>query len=71
MVVAQPIAWSAKYSALYQWAYGATGITTRWADQDEPRPDYPSFLTSSISPKREGSTRFHVAPTLRGRVTPR
>ena len=54
MVLAQPIPWGDIYAALYTWAYGATGITTVWADQDEARPDYPYILLDIIAMPREG-----------------
>lgn len=54
MVLAQPIPWGDIYSALYTWAYGVTGITTVWADQDEPRPSYPYILLDVIAMPREG-----------------
>lgn len=54
MVLANAIDWSAKYSALYQWVNGATGWTTRWADQDAPRPDYPYVLLDLLTDAKEG-----------------
>jgi len=54
MVLAQPIPWGDIYAALYSWAYGATGITTVWADQDEARPDYPYILLDVLAMPREG-----------------
>lgn len=54
MVLSASIDWSAKYTALYQWAYGVTGWSTVWADQDAPRPDYPYVLLDVISDRKEG-----------------
>lgn len=55
MVLAtNPIDWTAKYAALFAWAFGATGKTTRWADQDEPRPDFPYVLLDIIATRKEG-----------------
>jgi hypothetical protein len=56
MVLANPIPWGDIYANLYQWAYGATGLTTVWAKQDEPRPDYPYILLDVIAMPREGGT---------------
>ena len=54
MVLAtNPIDWTAKYAALFAWANGATGKTTRWADQDEPRPDFPYILLDIIATRKE------------------
>jgi len=53
-VVANPVDWSALYLALYSWASGASGWTTRWADQDEARPDYPYILLDVVSMVKEG-----------------
>ncbi len=54
MVFAAPIDWSARYDAIYSWAFGATGVTTRWADQDEARPDFPYLLLDVIATGKEG-----------------
>ena len=54
MVLAAAIDWTAVYSALYGWAYGAIGWTTVWADQPAPRPDYPYLLLDIISDSKEG-----------------
>lgn len=53
-ILTQAIDWGAKYSAIYSWAYGATGITTRWADQSAPRPDYPYILLDITATAKEG-----------------
>lgn len=53
-VLSQPIAWSTKYSAMYAWAYGATGIRTIWADQPDPRPSYPYIMLDVIAMAKEG-----------------
>lgn len=49
-----PINWQTVYDAIYNWAYGATAWTTRWADQDEPRPDFPYILLDITNSKKEG-----------------
>ena len=54
MVLAAAIDWTAVYSALYGWAYGAIGWTTVWADQPAPRPDYPYLLLDIIADGKEG-----------------
>lgn len=54
MPVAAAIDWSAKCSALYQWVSAAAGWTTRWADQDVPRPDYPYLVLDITSDSKEG-----------------
>jgi hypothetical protein len=54
MVLSASIDWSALYDAIYAWVFGATGITTRWADQDEPRPDFPYILLDIIATSKEG-----------------
>ena len=54
MVLAAPIDWPEKYSALFAWANGATGKTTRWANQNEPRPDFPYILLDIIATGKEG-----------------
>lgn len=53
-ILVNPIDWGAKYSAIFSWANGATNITTRWADQDEARPDFPYVLLDIISTGKEG-----------------
>lgn len=53
-IITNPIDWSAKYLTLHAWANGATGLTTRWADQDEPRPDFPYILLDIIATAKEG-----------------
>jgi hypothetical protein len=54
MVLPAAIDWTTKYGALYDWVFGATGIATVWADQDEARPDYPYILLDIIATPREG-----------------
>ncbi len=53
-ILVNPVNWTAKYSTLHAWAFGATNKTTRWADQDAPRPDYPYVLLDVISTAKEG-----------------
>jgi hypothetical protein len=53
-ILSQPISWSTKYSALYAWVYGATGIDVRWADQNAPRPDFPYILLDVTTLTKEG-----------------
>jgi len=48
------IDWTAKYAALYDWASGASGWTTVWADQDVPRPAYPYIMLDVTSSRKEG-----------------
>ena len=54
MLLGPAIDWSSIYAALYGWASGATGWTTRWARQPAPRPDYPYLLLDVISDSKEG-----------------
>ena len=54
MTLANPIDWSARYSALYAWASGVSGWTVRWADQPEARPSYPYIMLDVISHARDG-----------------
>lgn len=54
MVLTSPISWSAKYSAIHTWVFGATGIQTRWSHQDDPRPDFPYVLLQIIGSAKEG-----------------
>ena len=54
MVLSNPVDWSEKYAAIYTWAANASGWTTRWADQDEARPDYPYVLLDIVSVAKEG-----------------
>lgn len=54
MALSAAIDWSTKYSAMYDWVAGASGWTTRWADQDAPRPDYPYMLLDITGDRREG-----------------
>lgn len=74
-ILAQPIAWSTKYAALYNWVYGATGIETRWADQTAPRPNYPFILLDVTAMAKEGGVDevTHTVDLTRARnvkVTP-
>lgn len=54
MPLAAAIDWSAVYTALYNWVYGAIGWTTVWADQPAPRPDFPYLVLDVISDRKEG-----------------
>lgn len=54
MVLGNPIAWGDIYAAIYAWVYGATALTTIWADQDEARPDYPYVLLDVKNMGRTG-----------------
>jgi len=75
MVLSSALNWAEKYSALYAWAYGATGWTTRWADQNAPRPDYPYLVLDVISDVGLGgvpevSTSIDLTRARDIRVTP-
>ena len=54
MAIAKPIDWPARYAAIYAWAFAAVAITTRWADQNAARPDYPYVLLDIINQAKEG-----------------
>jgi hypothetical protein len=54
MVLPSAMDWTTKYGALYDWVFGATGISTVWADQDEARPDYPYILLDITALPSEG-----------------
>lgn len=54
MVLENPINWTEKYQALYNWAWNASGWVVRWADQDAPRPDYPYVLLDVTDTVKEG-----------------
>ena len=53
-ILENPIDWTAKYAAIFAWVNGATNKTTRWADQDEARPDYPYILLDVVTTSKEG-----------------
>lgn len=55
MVLTAPIPWTSVMTAIHSWVESATGITARWADQPEPRADYPYVLLDIVSgPLKEG-----------------
>ena len=75
MVLSNPIDWTAQYGALYTWAFGVSGWTTRWADQPEARPDYPYVLLDVQQMSREGGldevrTTIDLTRARHIRVTP-
>jgi hypothetical protein len=55
MVLSQPIPWGQIDAVLYAWVSSVTGLATVWADQDEPRPDYPYLLLDrTVMPREPG-----------------
>lgn len=49
MTVAAPINWATVENAIYAWFFGATGITTIWADQSTPQPAMPFAVLKRIA----------------------
>lgn len=53
-ILTNPIAWSTKQDALFDWSFGAANKTVRWADQTATRPAYPYILLDITSMAKEG-----------------